>query len=99
MRRLSPLCLPLACFVPAAVAAPCEPIEGLEPLLKPGRILMLGELHGTEESPAFILDVACNAAAKKLPVVVGLELRSDLQGSVDTFLASKGSDSDRFSTW
>ena len=59
-------------FAAAAVTTPCPPIEGLEPLLAPGKILLLGELHGTEESPAFALDVACHAANTGLEVIVGL---------------------------
>jgi hypothetical protein len=39
----------------AAVAGTCPPIEGLDDdLLVPGRVLLLGEMHGTEESPAHI---------------------------------------------
>ena len=56
---------------------------------------MLGEIHGTTESPAFALDVACHAAHSDLPVIVGLELRSKLQSEVDAFLDSEGSEEDR----
>ncbi len=93
--RLWPLCFLFACFGIAFAAEPCAPIDGMEPLLKPGRILLLGELHGTQESPAFVLDVACHAAHSDLPLIVGLELRSNLQSGVDAFLDSKGSEEDR----
>ena len=93
--RLWPLCFLFACFGIAFAAEPCAPIDGLEPLLKPGRILLLGEIHGTQESPAFALDVACHAAHSDLPVIVGLELRSNLQSEVNAFLDSEGSEADR----
>jgi uncharacterized protein (TIGR03067 family) len=79
----------------AAASSPCPPIEGLEPLLKPGKVLLLGELHGTEESPAFTLDVACHAAEAGLEVIVGLELAGEEQMRVDGYLNSKGTGDDR----
>ena len=82
---------------PGLVAASdaCRPIGGVERLLRPSQVLLLGEIHGTEESPAFALDVACHAVAAGLPVVMGLELNSGDQGRVDAFLASQGTDDDR----
>jgi hypothetical protein len=76
-------------------AEPCGPIEGVEALLGPGRILLLGELHGTEESPAFALDVACHASGAGLDVIVGLELTPAEQQRVDTFVDSTGTEQDR----
>lgn len=89
--------LPVVLFagVTGVAAGECRPIEGIEPLLKAGRVLLLGELHGTSESPAFALDVACHAAARKLPVVLGLELSDTEQGPVDRFLATEGTAEDR----
>ena len=89
------LCFLFAGLGTAFAAEPCAPIDGIQPLLKPGRILLLGEIHGTTESPAFALDVACHAAHSELPVIVGLELRSELQSGVDAFLDSEGSEEDR----
>jgi uncharacterized protein (TIGR03067 family) len=87
--------LVLATSVLAADSEPCQPIDGIRPLLEPGTILLLGEIHGTEESPAFALQAACHAARSGLPVIVGLELRADEQARVDAFLASSGTDEDR----
>jgi uncharacterized protein (TIGR03067 family) len=95
MRRESLLTLIPALAVGVVVAGPCPPIEGLDPLMRPGRILLLGEIHGTEESPAFALDVACHAARAKLPVIIGLELSPAEQERVDTFLDSMGTEADR----
>ena len=87
--------LVLATSVLAAHPEPCQPIDGIRPLLEPGTILLLGEIHGTEESPAFALHTACHAARSGLPVIVGLELRAVEQARVDAFLASSGTDEDR----
>jgi uncharacterized protein (TIGR03067 family) len=86
------VCL-LACITPAS--AGCEPIEGIQSLLAPGRVLILGELHGTVESLAFTGDVACHAAGAGLDVVVALELSPAAKSDIETFLQSAGMASDR----
>ncbi len=88
----------------SSIAEPCRPIRGLEPLLGPGTVLLLGEIHGTVQSPAFALEVACHAARADLPVVVGLELSPAGQARVNRFVSSSGTDADRTallagSTW
>jgi hypothetical protein len=30
-----------------AASEPCRPIDGIEPLLGPGKVVLLGEIHGT----------------------------------------------------
>jgi hypothetical protein len=59
-------------------------------LLKRGNILLFGELHGTQEAPAFIADVVCIATKKRIPVTLGLEIPLDEQTSIDRFLDSGG---------
>ena len=78
-----------ACGAPATEAAPVAqqraaevqpqascgaPIEGASPLLVPGGLVLLGELHGTREIPAFAADLACLAAARGLAVRLGVEI-------------------------
>jgi len=87
--------LAVASLCPAFASEPCGPIDGIQPLLKPGKVLLLGEIHGTVESPAFALDVACHAARADLPVIVGLELSTGEQARVDAFLDSRGTEEDR----
>ena len=70
------------------------PVGGLDAHLKAGAILWFGEMHGTEESPRFVGDVAC-AAAKVARVQVGLEIWHDEQPRFDAYLASKGTAADR----
>ena len=73
----------------------CEPIEGVEPLLEPGRVVLVGELHGTQESPAFVGAVACHALAASRTVTIALEWPVQDAERVDAFLDSTGSDVDR----
>ena len=83
-------------FVPGLVVAGerCESIDGLAERIAPGRIFLLGELHGTQQSPAFVFSVACAVAAHGAEVVVGLELASTAQEWVDRYLASPGQPAD-----
>jgi len=84
-------------LVPGLVVAgdACEPVEGLAERIVPGRIFLLGEMHGTQQSPAFASSVACAVAAREMEVVVGLELASSAQERVDRYLESPGRPADR----
>jgi hypothetical protein len=79
----------------AAAPAACAPIEGTAALLKPGQILLLGEIHGNAESPAFVGDLVCRALAEKLKVTVGLEIPREEGERIQAFLVSPGSAKDR----
>lgn len=58
----------------ASPVADCgPPISGLAPILGPGRMVLLGEFHGSREVPAFAGAVVCEAS-KRGPVMVALEL-------------------------
>lgn len=92
-RWLFPLTLAMSCV--AAASEPCRSIDGIDPLLRAGNVLLLGELHGTVESPAFALDVACHAARAGIPLIVGVELMPSEQARVDAFLDSEGTAEDR----
>jgi hypothetical protein len=65
------------------------PISGAENVLDPGTILLLGEIHGTNEIPDFVATLAC-LAVERGPVTVGLEIPSDEQARIDRYLASAG---------
>ena len=85
----------LLCSIGFVVAAePCRPVEGLAPLLGAGKVLLLGEVHGTVDSPAFASDVACHAGHAGLSVILGLEIVSSEQARVNAFLDSAGTDKD-----
>lgn len=78
-----------------AEASACRPIGGLGEVLKPGKILLLGEMHGTAESPAFVADLTCHAARAQRPVTVALEINRAESPRVEAYLASKGLPDDR----
>jgi hypothetical protein len=70
----------------AAIMA-CSPPDGTTALLeRPERVIMIGELHGTEEAPRAVGEIAC-AAAEQGPVVVALELEDTLQPTLDAFIS------------
>lgn len=72
--------------VPAAAA--CASVGGSEAVLQAGQTLVLGELHGTRESPAFATALACSALQKGLAVTLALELPREEQKAVDDYLAA-----------
>ncbi|WP_404365440.1 hypothetical protein ACIHQR_34480 [Corallococcus coralloides] len=84
---------------PEAKSAPVftecgAPILGLKAQAKAGGVLLLGELHGTQQVPRFIAQAACQLTAGGLPVSVGLELPVDNQMRITTFLQSQGREED-----
>ncbi|MGZ3461737.1 MAG: hypothetical protein ACXU86_24865, partial [Archangium sp.] len=70
------------------------PILGLGKLARPGNVVLLGELHGTQEVPHFVAQSACQVVTQGIPVTVGLEVPSMNQERLETFLASPGKDLD-----
>jgi hypothetical protein len=70
------------------------PILGLGKVARPGNVVMLGELHGTQQVPHFVAQSACQAAVEGVPVTVGLEVPDVNQERLQTFLASAGKEED-----
>jgi len=60
-----------------------------------GQVLLLGEMHGTEQAPKFADAMVCLALARGESVVLGLEQSSMEQERIDTYLASDGSEAAR----
>jgi hypothetical protein len=79
----------------AVSAAPCEPVNGLMPLLKPGSVLFIGEIHGTNESPAFVGRAACLASGGNHSVTVALEIPKSESARFERYLHSTGRQADR----
>jgi hypothetical protein len=73
----------------------CNEVPGLQPLLKAGDGLLLGEMHGTAESPAFAADAVCLALRAGVPVTLGLEMPREDEERLEAFLRSQGTDQDR----
>ncbi|MCP3144145.1 TraB/GumN family protein [Pyxidicoccus xibeiensis] len=86
---------PEAKAAPNPMAMECGlPIVGLGKQVKQGGVLLLGEMHGTQEVPRFLAQAACQATVAGTPVTVGLELPVESQERVAAFLTSEGTDSD-----
>ncbi|MCP3135721.1 ChaN family lipoprotein [Pyxidicoccus xibeiensis] len=86
---------PDAKAAPNAMAIECGlPIIGLGKQVKQGGVLLLGEMHGTQEVPRFVAQTACQVMVAGTPVTVGLELPLENQTRVDAFLESAGGEDD-----
>ena len=87
-----------ALILAAALAAPtdaearCGAPQGAQALLAEttGQVLVVGELHGTNEAPGFAGALVCLALADDEAVVLALEISADEQYAIDTFLGSDG---------
>lgn len=53
-------------------------------------ILLVGEIHGTNEIPKFVGDVICNLQKSGKIVWLGLEIPTSEQANIDAYLDSKG---------
>lgn len=97
MIQLSLLISALALMVQAAPDADCGAPSGSAALLAQteGQVLVLGELHGTNEAPGLAGSFVCLALRQGEEVVLGLEMSADDQAAIDTYLASDGGDDAR----
>ena len=84
--------LPTLLGAGAATAQDCNPVPGVERLwAKPEtRFVILGEMHGTAETPVLFADVVCRVAATGRPVPVGIEFPEDEQPAMDRFMQTEG---------
>lgn len=73
----------------------CPDVPGSEALLYAGRLVVLGELSGTEQGPRFVGALTCKALAAGMGVVVALELPRSSAPELEAFLTSQGQPSDR----
>lgn len=63
----------------------CNPIQGVEQVLgSPG--VFIGDMHGTEESPAFLRDLSCHVIKSGRPLVVAMEYDARDQPVLERFL-------------
>jgi hypothetical protein len=77
------LALAAACTGRPAFVCPAAPVVGAERVLAPGRVVLLGEMHGTVEAPVVAGRLACQAAAAGHAVSLGLEVPTTLQNALD----------------
>lgn len=77
--------------VPSTKAAPKPSAEGLVlQAVGDHRIVLLGEMHGTRETPALAGEVVSHYAVTHIPVLLGLEVDHSEQAAVEHYLASNG---------
>jgi hypothetical protein len=69
-------------------------IPGWRALLGPGRLILVGEHHGSVEIPDFVRRAACEAAVDGFGVHVGVEVPHHEQQTVERFFASEGTPED-----
>lgn len=69
--------------------AACAEIPGTAPLLSAGRIVMVGEIHGSSEMPAEFMRIVCSALQRGQAVSVGLEM-VDPKRALDAYVGSGG---------
>jgi hypothetical protein len=67
----------------------CTEIPGTAQVMTAGRIVMVGEVHGTNEMPAAFLRLVCGALRRGQAVSVGLEM-FDPDGALAAYMASSG---------
>lgn len=88
-------CLACLLFFSSATASAerltCEWPHGMP---TPG-ILLVGEVHGTNEAPEFVASLACSTLEAKMNVVVALEIPHSQQPLIDAYLTSSGSARDK----
>ncbi len=74
--------------LPEEPALTCAPYTGTEELLDraAGHVIVLGEMHGTNESPEAVQQIACAALARGEAVRIGLEAVSSQGAAIDAAL-------------
>ena len=75
--------------------ADCAPQTLLDVEKISQQIILVGELHGTNEIPSFTAGLVCSLLRIGKSVILALELDGDQQPSLNRYLDSKGSNLDR----
>lgn len=85
----------MACSVAQAAPLPCKPQDKLDVSAIKAPIVIVGEIHGTQEVPAFVSGLACSYLRAGRPVVLGIEQLTTIQPALDRYMASDGSAEER----
>ena len=84
----------LSTALAAASSPTADPVELLDQALDDTRTFIVGELHGTQETPALVANLA-QRWAKHGPVLVALEIPAQEQPRLQAYFRSPGADADR----
>lgn len=68
----------------------CEPQSLVKTAAIRERVILVGELHGTNEMPAFVSGLACSFLQDGRQVVLSLEIPGHVQPEIERYLASEG---------
>jgi len=100
-RRFASFAALLACALVLARPAsaeqgdvPCMADEAIPEAVQRAPFLVLGEVHGTREVPAFVAGYLCAAARQGRPLTLAIEIPAAVQGAIDAYLASAGAPQD-----
>lgn len=93
---IASLLLPALCALLPAHAAPpaCVPLDPVPQAVFDAPLLVLGDVHGTREVPAFVAGYLCAALRQGRALTLAVELPSSTQDAFDAFMASPGSEQD-----
>ncbi len=75
-------------YAPVTFGADCQPIDIPTSILD-RKIILLGEIHGTNEAPAFAGELVCNLMASRGAAVLALELPLSSQVAVNAAMAER----------
>ncbi len=82
-------------MVAPASATACDVSQHVQAIEVRSRVLIIGELHGTNETPHMVKELACKMAKLKWPVVIGLEVSEDVQAALNDYMSSLGTSDDQ----
>ncbi len=78
----------------AAAAPSCTPLEAVPAAVADAPFLVLGDVHGTREVPAFVAAYLCASAKQQRRTTLAIELPSTAQDALDAFMGSQGTPQD-----
>jgi hypothetical protein len=82
-------------LVPPAVIDECRSAMTLAPEVSQASIILVGEVHGTNEAPRFVGDLASSLLAERKSLTIGLEIPQNLTSVLRRYLNSNGDENAR----
>jgi hypothetical protein len=91
MRIALQFLLAMGLAIHAAATTSCSPVPGADQIWSKPAVhwVFIGELHGSNETPAAFRDLVCNAIAQGKHVTVALERPTSEQAALDNILTAK----------
>lgn len=78
-----------------ALALDCQPQTQIDVSTIKTRVILVGEVHGTEQIPAFVGGLVCSLLKAGRPVILALERFDNEQPALNQYLNSEGGAADR----